>query len=201
MKVDVHIIKSDRGYFDECMESIKDEPINLHLLEHSEGEHGKLRIEGFKKGDSPYVALIDDDDVVIPGVFQRAIDVMEQGYSAYYSNHYVMDAEGNVYGRRFTKPMPPIGYSQWKQMHHVVVYRRDIITPILHLLDGVQLGDKLLLNLKSIYDGRVFGENRMGLYWRVHEKSMHKTRFIDDNPQEWHDAVEDYKNKLLARVK
>lgn len=199
MNVDIHIIKSNRGYIDACLESIKDEPVNIHFLKHVDNEHGKLRMKGFSMGNSPYVSLVDDDDIVIPGIFDRAIMIMEKGYSAYYSNHYVMNAEGNVYGKRFDKLAPPIGFSQANQMHHVVVYRREIIQPVLSYLNGVKLFDKLLLNLKSIYDGRVYGENKMGLYWRVHDEGIHKKENIKENPKEWHEIVSYYKHKIINR--
>ena len=198
--IDVHIIRSDRPYFEECLKSLETEDINLHFLEHNEERYGQLRIEGFSKGDCPYIAAIDDDDIVIEGIFQRAKEILDQGiHTAYYSNHYVMNENGEVYGKRFAELKPQIGYAQAKQMHHVVVYRRDVVEPVLKYLDGIQLQDKLLLNLKAIHDGPVFGEDRMGLYWRVHDKNMHKTRSAKNNPPEWHKMVNHYKRVLLSQ--
>ena len=199
-KIDVNIIISDRGYYQECADSLKNEPVNIHEFKQSP-EYGKLRIKGFSAGSSPYVAAVDDDDIVVEGIFQRALEIMEQGYTAYYSNHYVMDAEKNVYGKRFDRLSSNIGFSQDHQMHHIVVYRRDIIEEVLPYLDGVKTRDKQLLNLKCIHDGTVFGENRMGLYWRIHDKNMHKNVKTEDNPQHWKDKVTEYKTKILEKSK
>jgi len=197
--IDVHIAKSNRPYFDECVESLKNEPINLHIVPYQ--EYGAMRIEGFMKGTSPFVAAVDDDDIVVEGVFHRALDALNKGYSAYYSNHHIMNGEGTVYGKWFDKLAKPIGFSQLRQMHHVVVYRREIIQPVLKYLSGIKIKDKELLNLKSIYDGTVFGDNFMGLYWRVHDQSIHTTRRREDNPPEWTEQVEWYRHQLLNRVK
>ena len=199
-KIDVHIIKSGRGYYDECIKSLKNEPINIHELNYSP-DFGRVRMDGFSTGSSPYVAAVDDDDIVIEGIFERALEVMEQGYTAYYSNHYIMDASKNVYGKWFDTVYPPIGFAQEIQMHHVTVFRRDIIEPILPYLEGIKASHKKLLNLKCIHDGTVFGEDIMGLYWRIHDKNMHKETNKNDNPQQWKDKVKEYQTKILEKTK
>lgn len=201
MNIDVHIIKNDRGYLDECLESLEGSPINLHFVDYVDGNHGKARIKGFMQGHSPYVSCFDDDDIAVPTVFERALRVMEKGYTAYYSNHYYLDENRQVKGKRFGKIAAKPGMGQAAQMHHVVVYRRDVILPVLHLLDGIYASDQLLLNLKAIYDGKVLGDPFMGMYWRIHEHNLHKRKTFNNknNPKEWQDAVEYYKNEIQKR--
>lgn len=195
--IDVHVLVSDRPYIKECLESLKSEHIKIHLIDVDNENYGKARARGFSSGNFPYVASIDDDDIVVPEVFDRAIRILKTGnHTAYYSNHHVMDVDGKVYGQWFNQPAPNIGFSQCLQMHHVVVYRREIIEPVLKYLDGVKTQERRLLNLASIYSGKVFGDTFKGLYWRVHDGGLHKKYSVHDNPKEWHDIVKSYEKKL-----
>lgn len=199
--IDVHIIKSDRGYYDECIDSLKDEPIDIHILKHSEGNLGKLRTEGFLKGNNEYAAAIDDDDILVKGTFNRAIQSLSSGnFTAYYTNHHIMDANKNVYGKWFDGLAEPVGFAQCKQMHHVVVYKKSVIEPVLKYLYGAKTFDKRLLNLKAIHDGEVKGDDAFGLYWRIHDKQMHKTNHVETNPTEWKEKVAEYEKKILDRM-
>lgn len=80
-KIDLHIIKSDRPYFDECIKSVEDSnaPINLHIV---------------------------------------------------------------ITGKWFEKLKPSRGFTQQVQMHHIVVYRRSVIEPLMHYLEGVKCREK-----------------------------------------------------------
>lgn len=200
--IDVHVIKSNRGYFNECIESLKDDPIDVHILKHSDENYGLLRAEGFLKGKHEYAAAIDDDDILIQGIFNTALKQMQTGkFTAYYSNHYIMNSNKKVYGKRFNKLASEIGFSQSIQMHHVVVYKKSIIEPVLKYLEGIKIFDKTLLNLKSIYDGKVKGDNNFGLYWRVHDKCIHKkpNKSFKNNPIKWQDKVDEYKRMILEK--
>jgi len=72
--------------------------IKLHILPH-DANYGAARAEGFSMWNNPFVAAVDD--IVVPEVFKRALNVLvDSNYSAYYSNHHVMEVEGNVFGQR-----------------------------------------------------------------------------------------------------
>lgn len=194
--IDVHIINTDRPYRKRCVDSLSGEPINLFEAPFIKGRIGKARVNGIKMGTSEFVSFVDDDDILVPGAFTRALDILQQGFSAYYSNHYVMDVDGKVYGRWFDKPAKAIGFSQETQMHHIVVYRRELIEPVFAATELALYKERTLFNLASIYHGRVFGDDRMGLYWRVHEDSAHTQ--VTAETQEWKDEVKRYRDMIMC---
>jgi len=197
--IDVHVIQTGRKYAKECLDSLHDEPINLFLSKFIEGRIGLARVKAIMEGNSEFVSFVDDDDILVPGTFGIALEVLKKGYSAYYTNHFVMDSEKKVYGKWFHKPAKPIGFSQNIQMHHVVVYRRSIIERVFDSTALARTSERTLFNLASIYHGVVYGDDRMGLYWRVHDDSAHNVKW--ENPKEWHIEVDRYQQKILNKQK
>jgi len=72
VEIDVVVsVRKDNPYLQACLDSLKDEQINLIVLPASDCL-GNARIEGYEKSTAPYICYIDDDDVVVPGAFARA---------------------------------------------------------------------------------------------------------------------------------
>lgn len=76
-QTDVHIIlppswtDQSQRWYDQCMDSLKDEPINIHRIDFVDGDIRKARLMGFSKGTAPYVSFVDPDDYVYPGIFAK----------------------------------------------------------------------------------------------------------------------------------
>ena len=80
--IDVHILTHNEPQWqiDRCLESLKDEPINLHIVHgFDEWPPYQGRALGFSKGTAPYVSYVDPDDYIVPGAFTKLLAVIESG--------------------------------------------------------------------------------------------------------------------------
>ena len=86
--IDVHIIKFDEPQWqiDRCLESLKDEPVTLHIVQgFYEWPPYQGRALGYSKGTAPYVSYVDPDDYLVPGAFTKLLTAIESGdYDAAY---------------------------------------------------------------------------------------------------------------------
>ena len=83
-KCDVHIIVSPEyeQYHQQCFDSLKDEPINIHKIPATPGDIGIGRYNGFHSGTAEFISFVDDDDYIVPGVYQKLIDLLDQNPDA-----------------------------------------------------------------------------------------------------------------------
>ena len=163
----------NQAWFDQCLASLKGEPVNIHLVDAVPGNLGRMRLDGFSRGTSPWVTYVDPDDYITPGAFHRALPHLISGVSAYYTNHAIVDEKGNRKGPWFHNMSKQLDFTQVKQMHHIVIYNREIIAPVVHLLDGSQSGELEPLNLHAVRSGRVIGTPREEYSWRIHPEGVH----------------------------
>jgi glycosyltransferase involved in cell wall biosynthesis len=117
--IDVHMIVYDEPQWqiDRCLESLKDEPITLHVIPGVEERRYKVcgpvigRREGFSRGSAPFVSFVDPDDWIEPGAFGFLLDEIERsGLNVAYGGEYI-----HRDGRRVG-----VSYS----LHHSYVCRR-----------------------------------------------------------------------------
>jgi len=200
--IDVAIICSGsrESYFKECLLSLEKEPVNICVVD-KQKTLGDGRIKSYEAGVNRFVCFVDDDDVIIPGAFDRALFKikLESNISAYYSNHLVVTEDlSTVIGRRFSKLSSP-GLLQDAQMHHIVVYDRNTISPVIGYLRGVHTRDRRLLNYHSIMNGRVIGDLNHGAMWRIHSGNNHKTADIRSNPPEWFAKIEELEKDIIDK--
>ena len=197
--VDVHIGVSGREnseWFSQCLTSLVQEPVVVHLLDAVPGNIGAMRAEGFSRGTSEWVACVDPDDYITPGAFTRALPHLVAGVSAYYTNHSIIIDE-QAKGSWFHTTSPAVGFAQAKDMHHLTIYRRSVIAPVLHLLDGMQTKPYAPLNLQAIMTGDVIGADLIEYHWRNHPGGLHNRagKTIPRSTQEWMAAA---KKNLLG---
>lgn len=136
--IDVHVIDSDiiepdRQRLlpkDEFFKSLESEPVTVRVVNPISGNVCLARVQAFLKGINPYVSFVDDDDIVIPGTFQKCLDflIANPQYGGVYTNSVMRYSNG------FEVPM----YSNhdWSIQHHaekpvpihqVIVIRRKIM--------------------------------------------------------------------------
>ena len=87
-KIDVHLITHNEPQWqiDRCLESLKDEPVTLHIVQgFYEWPPYQGRALGYSKGTAPYVSYVDPDDYLVPGAFTKLLTAIESGdYDAAY---------------------------------------------------------------------------------------------------------------------
>lgn len=84
-KVDVHIIQpavwDDRAIklHAQCVDSLKNEPVDIHFVDYVPGDIRAARFAGFSRGIHKYVSFVDWDDYIEPGIFSKCLMVLDRG--------------------------------------------------------------------------------------------------------------------------
>jgi len=198
--IDVHINtrKSDnKEYLQQCLESLNHDRVNVIMHPFDDRGVGYARLSALDKGNSDLFAFVDPDDYIEPGTFDRGLKILKNSnYSAYFTNHWVV--KDNKLQRKWFHKLRVGGFTQETLMHHVVIFRKHVVEPVLPLLAGVKTSDIKLLNLQSILHGEVYGEEYCGYYWRC-DGGMNHTKYKPyvDNPVEWGNKVKQLRNEIL----
>ncbi len=179
-KVDVHVLllsSTNQTYWQECLKSLEDEPIHLHITEGTDGHVGKGRYAGFSQGSSPYVSCVDPDDIVIPGAFQACIEALEANPEACgaYTNEQVINQSGKVIkaGLWNHSPWNPLLQLEPRYLHHIYVMRRVYVERYyLELLRWPQMPEYILKCL-LVNHGPWIHVNRFGYKWRLISDGLH----------------------------
>lgn len=81
-------------WFQECLESIKDEPVDLKIFQGQKDYAIVQHNQFINQCKTPYLCWVDDDDKLIPGTVQKCLDFLElpenRSFCGVYTNHYVL---------------------------------------------------------------------------------------------------------------
>ncbi len=177
-RCDVHIIVNSEyeQYHEQCFSSLEEEPINIFKIPATKGHVGIGRWKGFNSGSAEFVSFVDDDDYIIPGIFQKCFDALDANPDAIgvVSQEYRLK-DGELHG-----PAHIELNQRWvdiaKAIHHITVYRRDRILPYVEKIKDCNTGEMVLLLLEVLSDGNQFCKvDEPGYVWRVHGEGAHET--------------------------
>lgn len=167
---DVHIItgpnETTPQWKEECFASLASEPINIHLLPPVPNHIGQARAKGFRLGTAPYVSFVDSDDRIIPGIFQKCIDILNTNskVDVVWTLEEHIDKEGNIIKQvtesekkeRLNDIKNNWNERSSRHIHQIVVSRREAIVPYFPLLeDWPYLAEKALW-ISQVHDGLTF---------------------------------------------
>ena len=136
--IDVHIIRPQvtttitQEWFDKCLDSLKDEPVNIHFADYVAGDIRAARRAGFLMGNAKYVSFVDYDDWVEPGIFSHVYERLERrpdACGAFTLSNRVIEFV-NVGLLNPFKPWPLPARGNLVDIHQLVVMRRDRCVPI-----------------------------------------------------------------------
>lgn len=177
-RCDVHIIVNPEyeQYHEQCFSSLKEEPINIFKIPATKGHVGIGRWKGFNSGNAEYVSFVDDDDYIIPGIFQKCIDVLD----ANPDKIGVVSKEYRLLNGELLGPTDFDMSWRWidlaKAIHHVVIYRRDMILPYVEKIKDCNNGEMMYLLLEILSEGHQFCMvDEPGYVWRLHGEGAHST--------------------------
>ena len=199
--IDVHITThkcDDKERLQKCIKSVEqDKRVNVFVHPFDDRGVGYARLEALKSGNSEFFAFVDPDDYVEPGSFDRGEKLLKEGnYSAYFTNHWILKNDEKI--RKWFLKLREGGCTQESLMHHLVIYRRDVVEPVLSYMPNVMTNDIRLFNLQSILHGKVLGEDYCGYYWRCDAGQNHmKYNAKKNNPLEWHEKVKSLRQEIL----
>lgn len=170
----------DRLYLAQCIQSLHGEPVNLHFVPGVEGCIGAGRAESLQTGKAEYVAFVDPDDMVFPGIFNRIIPLLQDGVSLVYTDEYLIDRNGRVFtdgwssNNRVAQEIPEKYRSDlWdgqnsRYMHHLSVFRRDVALEFLGDLKTFHENAEGKLSQHMLARGRAVHLPTVGYLWRIH---------------------------------
>ena len=160
-------------YHEECMDSLKDEPIALHLIPGVAGDVGIGRWNGYHTGDAEFVSFVDDDDVVIPGIFEKCYQALDENPDAIgvHTREWIYES-----GAMTLSQIPNPNWT-WDRyfffVHHVVVYRMERVMPYGDAAKECKVGFEHFMNMQIMMDGHRFHYiEDVGYIWRGHSGSI-----------------------------
>ena len=113
--------------------------VTLQLIEATGASIGANRAAAFRCGSQPYVACLDNDDILLPDALPALLQALADHPEAcgVYSDRMQIDAHGQVL---FTKrrshwtPDWPLSNPSFDYPHHLAIYRREAVLPHLDTL-------------------------------------------------------------------
>lgn len=119
--IDVHILTmptDNPEWFAQCLDSLKDEPVIVHLAPGIPDDIGNARANAFLLGEQKYVSFVDPDDYVLPGGFAACLDVLGQDQPvAVCTQEIVTGFRGKIQQYPLIKT--------WD--HHLMVFKRNVV--------------------------------------------------------------------------
>lgn len=169
--IDVHILRmpgENQAWFDQCLHSLKNEPINLHVLDGKKDDLGGARAAAFLVGESPYVSWVDPDDYVLPGGFAACMTSLQSEQSvAACTQEYRTGISGKIID--LEKP------ANW--VHHLIVLRRETVIRYLqtwkdwdHLSSNISEG-RYFIEFLVKKNERISFIKKPYYVWRRHSKA------------------------------
>ena len=156
--IDVHVLTHEgtRGdWLDMCLDSLRDQPVNVFVVDNHGRSVGEGRARGYVLGNSPFVAYVDSDDYVLPGCFDACLEGLNQHRS-------VVTMERIEYENGSVFPFHKPG-------HSVAVYRREDVMPHLQRMTASpHTTDRHMRKLLQPTQLEV-----LGYVWRVHAAGDH----------------------------
>lgn len=187
MDIDVIITTlpdSNKEWFSRCLYSLKDEPVNLYFVNGKRGKIGYGRAESLKCGSSPYMAFVDPDDEIEPGIFEKIIPLLSDNPVHVYTDEVLIDVDGNKIGygwsinRNALEKVPsdlvPLLWDRQNMsyFHHLNVFNRDVaMSYLLRLYDGHRGVEGFLFQHIGKF-GIVKHLSEFGYRWRIHKDNV-----------------------------
>jgi len=169
--IDVHILtlpEDRQDWFEVCMASLRNQPIELHVLAGTKGHIGKGRATGFQVGEHPYVSLVDPDDWVTPNGFRDCIKLLNEHpefHGAYTAEHQYYQDDSGVWTLKKADP------KRGSRVHHLMVLKRDVVNQYLNdlLFEPQYPETRMLQHMQK--DGIQLGyTGTVGYVWRRYQK-------------------------------
>lgn len=178
-RIDVHLLTLNEPaqWREACIASLKDAPIQLHVLPGIAGRIGEARAAGYAQGRLALVSFVDPDDLYEASAFTQladALDACPQAVMAY-TDEALTDENGQDIALR------RLAYSRWQHansashVHGLIVMRRSAVQEVLDKLLVLESRVEWTLSLLVAQRGGVLHLPIVGRHWRQHPQQSHRT--------------------------
>jgi hypothetical protein len=154
-----------QDWLDQCLESLANEPITLHICDGIVGDIRGARSRAIRKGSNEWIGWVDPDDFIIPGAYSRLLDIVGDKKFAW-SKEEIWDLtpDGNVLLKK----------RQWYAPHHMHIVHRSILDyEMIESKAPIRRPDSWVEHLRN---KGVFDDN-VGYVWRRFDNSGSKRLF------------------------
>lgn len=138
-------------------------PVAIHQLHGVQGHIGLGRAKGYAMGVYPWVACVDDDDIVLPDAFLNMRPGLESSAKA------VSTAEIELRNDMFR---------QGSQRHHLIAYRREYVIDHTKWPSCGDVAQWNAVQIDAWYD-----VPQVGYIWRVYPESAARTMRHEDHTE------------------
>jgi len=179
-EIDVHIVLGSlEPWLVECLDSLKDENVNVHFINKVDGDVASAREYGFRKGNAKYVSFVDPDDIVVQGSFQKCLEAIKANPDCVgaYTSDVLVDEKGNFICDGWATneaPFTEMGFPKelTAGVHHLRVFKREFVEKCLPLKS--KMIPEPLLNLEIQKYGKLIHVPVVGYKWRQHGNNTFK---------------------------
>jgi hypothetical protein len=156
------------------LDSLKGHDIKLHVFpdrwNYLTDFHERIlaiRKYGFSLGTADLVTYVDDDDVVMPGIFRKIQEVMDANPEALAC--WSLEDWAN-------EDMTEIASSPFVRPHHLITMRRDAMNSVINLTKEWSIFDHRhschVHMLEGLPKESIVAIDQVGYVWRRHESSL-----------------------------
>lgn len=142
---DLHIINhapSTRPeWWERCLSSAREAEdkglCSVHVVESQSTNIGARSAAGFAIGHHPYVAYLDNDDILLPEAIPAMLDVLDNNpeLCGVYSDNQQIDADGAVMFERKRAAWSAVAQlCKADYPHHLAIYKRSAVMPFLPMI-------------------------------------------------------------------
>jgi hypothetical protein len=174
---------TDPALLARCLYSLRDERCPIYFIEGVQGRIGAGRAESFRIGSNPFVAFVDPDDEIIPGICNKIKKVLSPDIGFLYTDEIIVDStnttihHGWSYDRTTLQVVP-----EWmRQAHydkqndsyfqHLWVFNRDIASKFLTGLEDQHKCAEAWIAQRCMAKGRAVHLKEFGYIWKIHGKN------------------------------
>jgi len=162
--IDVHVLTysgTRQEWLDQCLRSLEGENCTVHVVQGVEGNVGAGRAHAYTLGEHEFVSYVDSDDYVLPGVMDACFKALKR-YPA------VVTLEQRLWGDRIALHK--------EGDHHLAVYRRELVQPLLQELPALPFLCDMLM-IKKLRPTQI---DYIGYAWRMHRDQGHRQATVQE---------------------
>ncbi len=170
--------KGREGWLELCKDSVKESGFP-HLVVQC-GPDWETRMFALRN-EAPYIAWVDDDDIVYPGSLRKCFDALESNPSIglAYTDEVYIDTEGTEFGVNKGKKSLIDLITHPRGVHHLAVTRKNSVDEA-PLRVFTRMGqpcplDWLIRVRSGAQHGMIHVSGVKGYGWRVHKDQMSKS--------------------------
>lgn len=179
--IDCHVLlqPNRENYQAQLFALLEREPVNIIKLDAVQGHIGQARHAGFRSGSSEFVTFVDDDDLIEPGMFAAALDVLqanEQWAGVFFHEQHIDNAGNKTPSQSSRIPYSKTALAAVPGAFHHGLFRRWAVERVIRcVLDWPTYPEPVLFaNLAARHPmGKM--DSGPSYLWRRHELQATKT--------------------------